>query len=367
MCLLLVQGLATMASSAMAQLKLTPMSNLNAFGRQEGLVEALGTSCIANANVGTLGTGSYLDFVYTAPIPELGTVLLQCLSRENPNSHACPAGFGPPAITKTHMAKDTVRVPITSDVVVPVPYEICVTARANAAQFGPGTVTETWAANFVGGSPGNELIGGDVPVDVMVIHAEPSLSVGYGSQGGAIEKPVKLPCGKRIPHEDFTVNVSENFLRAMTSKSYENFVDPGAGAGDVTNGSVISVTIEHVPTGLKVDALSPVPCTTSPSIPGYCPGGTLAVSTTGATALEGPGRVVFQYVVTSLDRGVAENTNLPFQIWSNDPLGQLLVPMTATVSIAPYSEFDVPRFAEFNENAAPLTVVDFVIGCIPVF
>jgi hypothetical protein len=194
-----------------------------------------------------------------------------------------------------------------------------------------------------------------------LINNEPTLGVQFGSEGDGTEGMIHVHIlwGVPYPGKDFAINVGEKFSLALTSENWESLADP---APDVTNGSIIAVTMDHVPGGLRVQALDPVPCWFNSTMPFNCPGGTLAVATSGPTVFHGPGTFTFQYVVKTVDNSpLPENTNLPFNIRSTGFIWPFWCYMTATVSILPRGNSYIPRFVNFAENPKPLNVVWFTL------
>jgi len=397
--LFVVLGLAT---SAFAQTQWTVGANENDGGRAQGLTESTGQVTLSTTSSGTVGSGTYFRVFYTAPISDPNSVYVVCSGSSSPQSPFGVGGLwnGPNCAGLFTKQIDTTAKQLTIIFNKSVPFptgsssQISITVRVNATGApcgGEGTVgAGVFAivdAHTPQGAP-NLTITPFQPsssLRVLLVHCDPALSVGvYDSTGKLLglgyyykeldqETDVIICLGVLDKSYDeyyenhFVVNVDEEFDFALTSESYENLLDPGTPA-DVTNGTLITVTINHIPKGFGIKAEPPIPCSASSANPLYCPGGTLEVGPAESPDwFEGDGvttSVTFQYPIITVDNASAENVNLPFKFWSKGPLGTSGLPdVTVSVQKDPNPVDDpncgscIPRFKYVVEGS--LDVIDF--------
>jgi len=390
--LFLVFGLATMASTAFAQAGFSIKSNQNNSVRGEGLAEAVGSITLTTTDTGVITTYSKFVITYPLPITDIGTVNITCsgvlassLCAILPVSTLLPTYLSGgntiltiPFIGNAHLTGNTD--PGTS---------FTVTVRVNATA-GKGVLllnATVSTHNAAGALPGEAVTinqgssTGVVYYWIGTLQAEPALSVGFGyyykwvSEEADVIICLGVLKGNDEFQNHFVINVDENFVYALTSESYEFVLDPGEpGAGELTNGSNISVTLWNIPKGFGIKAETPIPCSNLTGTPLYCATGTLAVSTTGTTWFEGDGvttSVTFEFPVTSTDNDILESVDIPFKFWTEGPVGiEGLPPIGLTVQKDPNPIDDPacfiptpacwPRFAyEYEGTVVPLDVVEF--------
>jgi len=378
--LFLVFGLEAMAPSALAQNVFTLSNNQNGDARAEGLTEAIGTITLTTVSTGTINTTSKFVITYSQPIATVDSVLVNCSGTK---AAALCGGLTLPVISaqltngnKTLTLPFTTLVDLTGNTASP-GTGLSVTVRCNVTSLYPagGQVTAGVIASYISGTP---LTTNGSLYPLAIVQPEPALLVSLGGfWKTALSETNVLICMGVIKHnkeyeDKFVVNVAEAFVYALTSESYEYFLDPGASyptGTDVTNGTIITVTINNVPVGLGIEAEDPIPCSDYTGLPMYCLGGTLAVELSSPDVFEGTSTATtatFEYAVTSTDTGVfPENVNLPFKIWTKEALGSSGLPdVTVTVSKQPQyppltNAYKIPRFMPVNENATPLAVVKF--------
>jgi len=417
--LFLVFGLATMTTSALAQTQWTVGANQNQQARAEGEAEATGQITLTTTSVGTVGAGTEFVIYFTTSnspggtsaglsgppikVTNAGTVTLICNgSGASPWIGGCGGTLGTPYLTTTPLN----HAPVLSGPALHIPFAtspafagplapsfLSVTARVDVTPLYPagGSVyaittafTPTGVPNFTitpyQPSP-SELVDTVRPDPALSVvsglYCSPRLSTGCEMSSTAYV----LLCLGVIHHSEqferyFTLNVDEEFTYALTSSALENSLDSGSTSpGLVTNGTMITVVLNNIPTNFGVSAGDPVPCTavTSTSLL-YCLGGTLAVSISGSdhywnSTPGNTGTATFEYNVDTADAGTPENTNLPFKFYSAGPIGTSALPcVTATVYKQPNTtpSTDIPRFKMVPENGPGSAAVGAQAGVLNV-
>jgi len=398
--LLLVSLFLALATSAFAQTQWTVGSTQYSGGRQQGYAEAIGPVSFSNYTAGTVSSGNYVDIVYTVPIWNLGSVYLECTG--GAPSPFTGGGGGTDCsnyLQASLPGPNTIRIKFIAQAVFPTPVNstIFVFARGNLTGATCGTNVTAVATSHTVGLLGFSLTPNNPSnlQQVLTINCDPALIVGnpplvsgtgfgvYCSHPDATRCEVSdtayvLLClgvvkDNRQYERYFTVNVAEAFANALTSESYEEFLDPGSSSpGYVTNPTSITVVLSNIPTNFGISAGDPQSCVsvTAPGIP--CAGGTLDVGQSGSTSYwnstpGNSGTVTFEYPVEYEDSGVPENVNLPFKFYSAGPLGTGNLPCITMIVMknpdfssagAAQASGDIPAFETKPENA-PLKVICF--------
>jgi len=407
--LLLVFGLATMATSAFAQTQWTVGANQNQFARAEGEAEATGQITLTTTSVGTVGAGTEFVIYFTTAnspggtsaglfgppvaVTSAGTAILVCNGNgSSPWLAGCGATLGTPylsasALTRTPVASGpALHIPFLSTTAFAGPLApsfLSVTVRVNVTPLYPagGSVYAIVTAFTPTGVPNFTITPYQPSPSELVdtVRPDPALSVEWGVycsadppdsvMGGNCETSSTayvLLCLGVIHHNEqyeryFTLNVDENFTYALTSSGYEMSLDSGSSSpGFVTNPTEISVVLNSIPTNFGISAGDTVPCTaiTATNVL-YCAGGTLDVELTGTSHYwnstpGNTGSVTFEYVTNNIDGGSPENVNLPFKFYSAGPIGTSGLPcVTATVYKQPWDTTCptcIPRFKKVPEN-----------------
>jgi len=377
--LFLVFGLATMATSAFAQASFGQSTGQNNSIRNEGLAEAVGAITLTTTSTGTITSYSGIVITYPLPVTDVGTVFISC---SGPAATALCNGLPVTTLTSANLTggNKILRIPFKSNLSLAGNASpgtaLTVVVRVNATGAVPGPIYAS-VSYFNGTAPVAYYItvqNAGTPQWIGTVQPEPAFSLAFGYYWKQLSAAADVViCLGVIKDNDefqnhFVLNVDENFIYAMTSESYEFILDPGEpGAGELTNGSNISVTIWNIPKGLGIKAERPWPCNSLTGTPLYCPTGTLAVSTTGTTWFTGDGvttSFTFEYEVTSVDTGYfAESVDLPFKITTfHKPLGvEGLAQVYATVQKDP-NPFDDPGCFVYNNSGAVTALL-----CWPAF
>jgi hypothetical protein len=367
--LFLVFGLATMATSAFAQASFGQSTGQNLSIRNEGLAEAVGAITLTTTSLGTITSYSGFIITYPLPVTDVGTVDISCSGTA---AAALCGGLPVGSLSSANLTggNKILRIPFTSNFNLSTNTSpgsaVTVVVRVNATGASPGPIYAT-VSYFNGTAPVSYYItvqSAGTQQWIGTVQPEPAFSLGFGYYWQQLSQAADVViCLGVIKDNDefqnhFVLNVDENFIYAMTSESYEYILDPGEpGAGELTNGSNISVTIWNIPKGLGLKAEHPHACVSLTGTPLYCPGGSLAVSNTGTTWFEGDGvttSFTFEYEVTSVDTGYfAESVDLPFKITTfKKPLGvENLAQVYATVQKDP-NPWDDPGCFIYNNSGA---------------
>jgi len=331
--LFLVFGLVAMSTTALAQNAFTLSNNQNLDARSEGLTEAVGTITFTTVSTGVMSPGDKFTITYNAPIVSLGTVYI---SESGTDAGSITVG----TLMLTNSNK-TLIIPVTGSLAgnsASPGTGLSVAVRVNCAQFYPGggQVTASVIASYTSGTP--LTITNVLPYPLAIVQPEPALSFGFGSDvwdskyKGMSEVATVLTClgVKRVGTYDnnFTLNVDESYIAALTSQSYEvDTLDPGAGgvgSPDVTNPTGFTITFSNIPVGVNIVAKDVEPCSTLPvADPLYCAGGTLGISAASAPVTTPPTgtppvyTVSYTYWVTHEDADMPESVDLVFKMWSD--------------------------------------------------
>jgi hypothetical protein len=384
--LFLVFGLATMASSALAQTQWTTGANENDNMRAQGLAEATGQVSLNSSTQGTVGATTYFKIYYTAPITSLGTVYIVCsgsaapLSPFNsPGGAYGGVGCGGALVPTLDATSKIMTITFVQNITFPTgaSSQISITARVNATAVScASAVYATVDAHTPTGQPNLTITPNQPsnPLRVGEVQCDPALSLTYGTERSKLETEPAfvLTCigvKDAAPYEnDFTLNVDEEFAYALTSESYEMELDPGSGDGDVTNGTSFTITFSNVPQGVGIENDDIKPCSTLwTGNTLSCPGGTLNIVledgqpvVTADTGTPATHTVSFTYDTISVDMGSKESVDLKFHFWSHGPLQAGLASVTANIEKEPTTPAtNIPLFIDKWELTTPLTVITF--------
>lgn len=242
--LFLIFGLAT---SALAT-QWDQGANLNTQGRGEGQTEATGQVTLAVHIGGIVPVGAYFTMYYNVPIADVATVIMVCTGSAVPGTSPwylnanCNGDLTSPALSADHHTL-TVRF-IKQDIFQNNDgSQLAITARVDCTGLTPGSfVTAKTTAHppnpnvqfsITAGTQGEQ--------DILQVNKEPALSVSFGywyaklSQAADVVICLGVIHGNSEYANHFVINVDEEFQWALTSESFENDLDPGSGAGDVTD------------------------------------------------------------------------------------------------------------------------------------
>jgi len=426
--LFMVFGLVSTAGSALAQQAATFRfgSGTNYYGRAEGLAEEIGAITISNQDAGTVVSGTEIVVFFTAnsspggtagstigaPINvwSIGTVRLVCQGAgPSPWAGGVCNDIGTPYLSSSLIS----HTPLPSAPYLHIPFNapavfpgsgssgagtMSIYARVNVANGGiPGAPSPVGTTIYPGAGNVYAVLSSTsgsltfTPYEpssslwVLQVHSDPALSLGWGVYCSGLEGPgitcetsstaYVLLCLGVIHHSEqyeryFTVNVDEEFANALTSLSFEENSDTGSTSpGIVTNPTLITVVLQHIPTNFGITAGDPIPCSsvTAPGVP--CAGGTLAVSVSGSdhywnSTPGNSGTATFEYSVDYEDNGGPENVNLPFKFYSAGPITTSALPCV-TLTIYKNPEYSagtnaIPVFLNGAvEGGGPLSVICF--------
>jgi hypothetical protein len=385
--LFLVFGLATMASSALAQnMQWLTGSSASYAGRAEGLDEETGYYSLTNNVPGTVTALNYFTLVYNLPVIT-NSVHIVCTGADFPGGCSATGApyftiaVGSGGYTVTLTFAETVPFGTTKDLV-----EVYVRVNAAAAgvgcaapfhgswpSSGPGVVTAYATATTVGTSTTGISITGtnaNNTYPVLYVNCEPALSLGFTPRDksiGATGWPAQvLPClgvTSLGPYDNkFCINVDEEFAGALTSASWEYTSDP-----DATNGTNLVLVLTDVPVGISLGT----------PVLSYPAGNTFALGTlTGAPyctpdAGSSPptDTCTYTWPVVNEDNGSVASVNICFTMTSRGPICEGYVEIYANVYKGPTKPCgsSIPCFTGVLEGPAPqpasgpynLSVVDF--------
>jgi hypothetical protein len=381
----------TTATSALAQASTQWTIGTGTFtsGRSEGLTEAAGPVTLDNYTAGSVTDTAYFVITYGAAVVP-GTVYLQCAA----GSGTSPFIGDPSCASQisTVVSGDTVTLNwIGGPVYFPgqaVNSGITILVRLNA--YNGGTCIPKIYASGQGFNGVTTTTLGSNLAEVLDVNCGPALSVGLGSTGLGVycstdsrekcyisQTAYVLLClgvlkGNTQYERYFTVNVGEEFTKALTSQSYEDYLDTGSTSpgepGLVTNGTLITVVLNNIPANFGITAEPPIPCEdVSTTAPGYCASGTIEASVSGKDSYwnysgSNGGTATFEYTITQTDEpGGKDNLNLPFKFYSKGPIGTSALPcITLTIYKNPEdppATTAIPRFYPVPEGT--VTVVCF--------
>jgi hypothetical protein len=130
---------------------------------------------------------------------------------------------------------------------------------------------------------------------------------------------------------DFSLNIKENWIDALTSYSDEynlenndpTYFSPGTSTVYPTNGSDILITLSGVPPNVGIVGQTPVPCqSTDATAANYCAGGNLTISAPVPLATTAPygSTQQFWYQVMTTNVRAIEWADFGFKLWSKGPL-----------------------------------------------
>jgi len=342
-CLVAVFGLAATAPSLFAQGTSWRVSNnTNYFARSEGDAEGVGTMTLTSLGAGTIAATSVVAFTYNAPLAHYGTnyayivsvtgALGTCLTI-TPEEYT--ADFTDPVIPSSFPTGTVVNngvilswsclttvtttdtISIASRVMpqgYPNSFDILGNVRANGTKTQPLTLSASYPQNLVVA----ELEGGEG----SPYTAATTITFHHGLEYVLTCLGVETAPGTAF-HDDFSLNIKENWPNALTSLSDEQAIEEDSTWP--TNGSNILITLVGIPPGVTVTANPPYPCELLPSTaPDYCLLGNLTFGTpvagTAVAGSTGTSTQWFWYPVVTTNVNSVESAYFGFDLSSTGPL-----------------------------------------------
>ncbi len=410
----LVLGLAVMAVPVFGQGVAFQASSLPQQARFEGVSETMGAVVLQATGTGTIPSGSSITVVYSGTITNTPTIAALsgyfaglspsagaaagpctgagCLGDTNtiPNPTVATAA---PTFTVTasgnqltiQVSGGTTGTPATSQIGFKAgDYLVVSQIRVNVNSLGSSITTVSAQMSGTSSLPSSNPItftNANVPVAAIV---NPSLAVKLGSATNVstctIGAPAAVATGAGAALTGagagiFTVKVTENYPAALTSTADETGFTPTVLPAPA-NGSNVTIVVTGVPSGMSVNAPSPVANNTVATPAGNVPGGgansNMVLTLSSGTALQTStgGALTWTYAVTGDSTAVAESITLPFQIGvlssgafaagSIPSIGTTVTP-TATVSYAPIVSGSTPytpvQFATNTEGSGTVATI----------
>jgi hypothetical protein len=343
--------MALVATSAIAQGVAFQASSLPLQARGEGLTETIGAVVLQATGPGTVPAGSSITLVYSGTIANSsaftagGTAGLSC----SINGVTTCAGF------TTSATGSQLTVQVTGTTVFKTGDYIEISqVRMNVNGLGSGTTTVTATLSGTSAAPTtNPITFTQSQVGVSSI-VNPSIKASIATTAPAVQT-CAVPAAAT-----FSVTVAENYPAALTSTADETSFSP---LGTIANGSLVSVVISNIPSGLGVlstgtSAVTPVASTIVATLIAATPA---YQTSTGAAltytfAITGDSTASVESFTTGFTIGLpnSKGTALSGSVGTLPSLGTI-VTATAAVSLAPSS--GIVSFATNNEGGGTVASI----------
>jgi hypothetical protein len=363
---LVICAVAIAATPAIAQGVAFQASSLPLQARGEGLTETIGAVVLQATATGSVPSGSSITIVYSGSIANTssftGTQGLSC-SLPAQGTITVSTGAAPCGTTTSAFATSaggsqlTVQFNSSISFVAGSYLEIS-QVRMNVNGLGTGTSTVTATLSGTSASPAsNPITFTQSQVGVSSI-VNPSVKGSIATTAPAIQT-CSVPAAST-----FSVTVGENYPAALTSTTPdESGFTP---ITTVANGSLVSIVIANVPSGLGVQAnATSTPASNTPATSTIL---ATLVSSTAAVQVSTGSALTYTFAITGDSTSAVESFTEGFTIGlpnskgtalsgSAGPLPSIgtIVSATATVSLAPSS--GIVSFATNNEGGGTVATI----------